>query len=322
MAFAVKAWCGFNVAAHLGGQEPHLLCVELFSKLGGQYLGQVYVDKKKTLVELVRDLQRQAFKLCVHPCRTSNYLVFFVKNDKLPSFTYDRHIDKELEHAAFDSLLLLAAMPRMECMYEEDDTDALNTLDSLNQPYNYDLPNGRHGVILNATNGLFPEVGVLSFTHTFEEVEVCSDVWFEGRSFQFNDENTSPHTLSWLGYRWLDCSVLSNFSHLKHLKFGPGIIIPCWKFVASLDIKSVTLGVAAFNQLDFACLTRLETLCILTKEEQSSRDPPTLDRCLCSNVPKSLKTVYLPEPTNQDTTASIGSFPSEVQIIFSEMPFS
>jgi hypothetical protein len=266
MTFAVTIWCGLDVATNLCGQKPNLVCVELFSKLGGQHLGQVHVDKTKTLVELVRDLQRQASKLLVHSRRPSSYLVVFVDGLTLPSFTYDTQLDKELEHEALDSLIKVTTESRLECMYDEDDTQAFV---KLKQAHNWFFRQAGHGVhwfgessdachSVVVEDNLLGEIAVLNYTKQHLALVI------HGQSAEK-----------------LDCSVLSGLTNLTCLDVRRKV--KDWVFARHLDLKELFVVLRGLHEVDFDCLPHLEKLTV-------DAGPEKLDYNLAEKLPKNVRT--------------------------------
>ena len=266
MAFVLSTWLGQRVVL----QDK--LYLQIYAKLGGKNLGQVELrNANKTLVEQVKDLQEQVAKLLVHPVRTSDYLSLELEGYKLPSFTYCDQVDKALGLEALKRLEECKSNSQVECMYDEDDSQALSKVQIIHELGTHDLNMRLH---IKVRDVLVPEIRVLKYTHNPKHLLV----WTESHGVQ------------------LDCSPLSCLTSLERLDFG-NVNVKDWQFAQHLPLKGVDLWIEAFNNINFECLPLLEELSV--KMPFNIR----IDLQMPARLPTTLKAVYFPwaKPPNLPT---------------------
>jgi hypothetical protein len=217
----------------------------VFTRLGGKFVGWVAITEEcTTLVSRVRDLQRQVARIFKHPTRASKYLKLFVDNFELPSYTYhDKcHFDIELE-ATFKLLKLFGnlvgdrAPVRLECMYDEDDSQTLKVLQRMYSAQILDSPHYIH----TSAGDLRQELRVLKHTHDPKQVDVVHR-----------------------GYPCLgvvDLSALASFTNLTSLAIR-GFIVLSWEFAKHLPLKRLELDVCEFPSLERKYFESLEELIV------------------------------------------------------------
>ena len=115
MAFCLMA-CFNQVVRHDG--------IQVFSRLGGKYLGNIKVPcKTLSAFQQVCFLQQQASSLCPHPKRTCEDLLLYVGQEQVgpPGMAYMDDLDEE---ASLQVQTLLKGCTRLETMWDEDDAYA------------------------------------------------------------------------------------------------------------------------------------------------------------------------------------------------------
>ena len=222
--------------------------LKVFTRLGGNCVGRVeMLQSPCELVDLVRDLQRQVAKMLPHPTRTSNYLAFYVGGTKLPSFKYCDEVYHDLEREAFEALEKLCDArngARLECMYDEDDSRALERLECF---YGRSVFQRTHDI----QGHLLPQLRVLKYTH--DPKIVC----VKAPPLHLTDNDT------------IDLDVLSNFPNLTDLMVTRGVV-PSWDFAKLLPIKRCTLQfVRSFPVLTSTCFPNLEELDVFCTADQA-----------------------------------------------------
>ena len=98
--------------------------IKVFSRLGGNYLGDIKVPSKTlSAFKQVRYLQQQAVRLCPHPKRTCEDLLLYVGQEQVgpPGMAYMDDLD---EDTALQVQTLLKGCTRLEMMWDEDDAYA------------------------------------------------------------------------------------------------------------------------------------------------------------------------------------------------------
>ena len=122
--------------------------LRVYSKLNGVCLGLVDKPEVFDTYRTVRNLQDQIARFFKHACRPSKYIVLYVGSSRLtkPSFMFDNQVEESTS-----SLLLETS--RLDVMYEEDDSFALNKLRSERLDWHQD------GNVLTITTGLSPTSG-------------------------------------------------------------------------------------------------------------------------------------------------------------------
>ena len=276
MAFVLSTWLGRKAV------KPSKTCLQVYTKLGGKHLGQVELkNANNTLVEQVKDLQEQVAKLLAHPTRTSNYLLLEIQGFKLPSFTYCDQVDKALELEASKRLEECKSNSQIECMYDEDDSQALSTVQRVHDFQRYF--DSSYWYWLTVKDAFVPEIQVLKYTHNPRQLLV----WSESHGVQ------------------LDCSPLSRLTSLERLDFHQ-VNVKDWEFARHLPLKHLELGIQAFNNINFECLPLLEEL--LVKIPFGAH----IDLRMPARLPTTLKAVKFPwaRPSNFFTL-------EELQVAFS-----
>jgi hypothetical protein len=277
MAFVLSTWLGQRVVF----QDK--TCLQVYTKLGGNHLGQVELRKaNKPLAEQVKDLQEQVAKLLVHPTRTSNYLSLELEGYKLPSFTYRDEIEQAFELEASKRLEECKPNSQIECMYDEDDSQALSKVQNVHDFQRYF--DSSYGYFLTVEDAFVPEIQVLKYTHNPRHLLVVS-------------ENTAMKTL--------DCAPLCKLANLERLELG-GVNVKDWEFARHLPLKYLELGIEVFNNINFEYLPLLEELVV--KIPCGTR----IDLRMPARLPTTLKAVNFPwaRPSNLSTL-------EELQVAFS-----
>jgi hypothetical protein len=224
--FAVYAW---SQVTHKHN-ETKTQRLEVFTRIGGKFLGWVKIKKKHTsLIRRVKDLQAQVARIFRHPTRPSDYLTLFVDNFELPSFTYYAECPLDIELKATSKLL--GAPERLECMYNEDDSQILEKLASQYTG----LARTRHTIYTRGD--LVPELRVLKYARDPKKFEVIHS--------QF------PKRLR------VDLSVLASFTNLIDLTLI-GICVESWEFAKHLPLKLLKLDSCDFPSLVAKCFPSLE----------------------------------------------------------------
>lgn len=222
---------------------------KVFTRLGGHCVGRVeMLQSPCELVDLVRDLQRQVAKMLPHPTRTSNYLAFYVGGTKLPSFKYWDEVDQELELEAFEALEKLCDArngAHLECMYDEDDSRALQLLQCHYGPMVLQRTHDINGLCL------LPQLRALKYTHDPKIVSLKAPL------------------LYLTGNDTFDLGVLASFSNLTDLMVTGGVV-PSWDFAKLLPIKRCALQfVRNFPVLTSECFPNLEELDVFCTADQA-----------------------------------------------------
>ena len=270
MAFVLSTWLGQRVVL----QDK--LYLQVYTKLGGKHLGQVELRKaNQPLVEQVKDLQEQVAKLLAHPTRTGNYLSLEIEGFKLPTFAYRTQVEQAFELEALKRLEECKSNSQIECMYDEDDSQALSKVQIIHELGTHDLNMRLH---IKVRDVLVPEIRVLKYTHNPKHLLV----WTESHGVQ------------------LDCSPLSCLTSLERLDFG-NVNVKDWQFAQHLPLKHLDLGLEAFNCMDFGCVPYLEELLL-----QVPYSKIVLLR-MPARLPTTLKTVKFPRgsPDNFPTQAAL-----------------
>jgi hypothetical protein len=120
MAACLSIWFG-----HVPCQEKG---IKLFLKLGGKFVGNLDLPSKSlSPFQQVRDLQRQASRLCPHTTRSYEDIVLFVQNVRVgpPGMAYSDDLDEE---ASLQVQSLLHGCTSLAMMYDESDEYARNVL--------------------------------------------------------------------------------------------------------------------------------------------------------------------------------------------------
>ena len=250
------------------------LYLQVYTKLGGKHLGQVELRKaNQPLVEQVKDLQEQVAKLLAHPTRTGNYLSLEIEGFKLPTFAYRTQVEQAFELEALKRLEECKSNSQIECMYDEDDSQALAKVQSAHE---LDGLNMKLDIIVS--DAFVPEIRVLKYTHNPKHLFV----WSSGHGVQ------------------VDCSPLSCLTSLERLGFC-GVKVKDWQFARHLPLKHLDLGLEAFNCMDFGCVPYLEELLL-----QVPYSKIVLLR-MPARLPTTLKTVKFPRgsPDNFPTQAAL-----------------
>jgi hypothetical protein len=256
---ALVAWFGASK-----GLEPSRLCLQVFMKIGGKFVGHINMKALATLKDYVKDLQAQVSRIFRHPTRTSNYLKLFIDNFELPSFTYDDSREAKLEafpylcldgnprteylwlesYEGFNANMLLArlrnvcANSRLECMYDEDDSQVLARLE---REYGRGVVSKTPFIALSTVKTLMNELQVLKYTH--DPCSVC----------------IVPSGYPCIGG---SLNVLSKFTNLNMVTLRHARI-DSWAWAKNLPLKVLKLDtcnvVAAMTS---QCFPHLERLCV------------------------------------------------------------
>lgn len=176
----LKSWFGTLDNFVVGRQDR---CVEVFSKLGGNYLGKivlVHTDQgRASIVETIRSLQRQGGKLMPHAELTYKCLEVSLDGKALPSMTY-REEGVDFEDVA--ETLQQKGCLRADLRYNEDDSEALEVIKDCYY-FTQDV------VCVDVTkSGWFPEFEVLLHGSSAESWMIVS-----------NSNYQTPIDLSFLG---------------------------------------------------------------------------------------------------------------------------
>ena len=274
MAFVLSTWLGESFVF----QDKFYL--QVYTKLGGNHLGQVELRKaNKALVEQVKDLQEQVAKLLAHPTRTSDYLSLELQGFKLPSFTYCDQVDKAFELEALKRLEECSPGSQLECMYDEDDSQALSKVQNVHDFRRYF--DSSYGYFLTVEDAFVPEIKVLKYTHKPTYVFL--------------------HSANLDTVKTLDCSPLRELTSLEHLTFGFNHNVKDWEFARHLPLKQLERGIEGFNHTDFECLPLLEELVVWIPFGIRT------DLCMPARLPPTLKTVKFPWaiPSNFSTLEAL-----------------
>ena len=275
MALVLSTWLGPNMRV-----KPNKFYLQVYATLGGKYLGQVELRKaNQPLAEQVKDLQLQVAKLLAHPTRTSNYLLLELEGFKLPSFTYCDQVDKAFELEASKRLEECKPNSQIECMYDEDDSQALSKVRSAHSLESVAANDFYCRLYVNGA--LVPEIKVLKYTH--KPTHLCL--------------RTTNHGM----VKALDCSPFRNLTNLEHLSFSDSYSVKDWEFARHLPLKHLELGIEAFNHIDFECLPLLEELVVWILFGTH------IDLRMPSRLPTTLKVVKFPwaMPSNFSTLEAL-----------------
>jgi hypothetical protein len=270
MALVLSTWIGQKFVF----QDK--TCLQVYTKLGGKHIGQVELRKaSKALFEQVKDLQEQVSKLLVHPTRTSNYLSLELCGFKLPSFTYRDEIDQASAREALKRLEECKSNSQLECMYDEDDSQALSKVQSAH--YLHSVAANDFYCSLYVNGAFVPEIKVLKYTHKPTRIYLRS---------------TNRDIV-----KALDCSPLRKLTNLEHLDFSYDYNVKDWEFARHLPLKHLELGIEGFNNINFECLPLLEELSVKVPYDRH------IDLRMPARLPTTLKVVYFPwgKPPNLPT---------------------
>ena len=227
---ALQAWCN---ARFIPSNQVYM---QAFAKLSGKRLGHVCLHKvsQTNLVQTIKDLQRQASPLLCHPKRTSNYMKLVLDNIALPSLTYRDDMTEEVKHQALRCLQSATHGSKLELLWDEDDTEALQVLRDRfcieRRPrvtFVFDTP--------------CPELGVLAYSNNFVRGVAQAIVFGVYADFSFLEYLQDLETL------YVGCRSATT-------------TIKTWHFARNLTLKTLGLVRTKLEAPSFAKLEHLEVL--------------------------------------------------------------
>ena len=121
--------------------------IKVFSRLGGNYLGDIKVPSKTlSAFKQLRFLQEEVARLCPHPKRTCEDLLLYVGQEQVgpPGMAYLDDLDEE---ASLQVQTLLKGCTRLEMMWDEDDAYARSKVEQAGILFWYENHNGVNVVV-------------------------------------------------------------------------------------------------------------------------------------------------------------------------------
>jgi hypothetical protein len=114
--------------------------IKVFSKLGGQYLGNIDVDKTSmNALQQVRFLQLQASRLCPHPTRSCKDLLLYVDQQKVgpPGMPYITEFSPEERLDVEQALSIMKTITTLKVMWDESDEHAIRVIQATTLVHTY-----------------------------------------------------------------------------------------------------------------------------------------------------------------------------------------
>ena len=105
--------------------------IKVFSKLGGQYLGDIHVaNTSMNALQQVRFLQQQAARLCPHPTRSCKDLLLYVDQQQVgpPGMPYVTEFSPEERLDVEQALSSMKTIKTIQVMWDESDEHAIRVI--------------------------------------------------------------------------------------------------------------------------------------------------------------------------------------------------